>query len=123
MGSKILSVRSSQSKPKTKQSATFKAPTKKPQRATPATEKPVAAKPAKAQKGRKTAAAAPVAEKSSSAKRSKSVGARVDRDSKSKVESDATVYKEGATVCFVNGGDKSDETMWEKFCLGIVSVL
>ena len=64
-----------------------------------------------------------MAAKASSDRRSKSVGARVNSDSKSKGESETIVYKAGATVCFVNGGDKTDETMWDKFCLGVVSVL
>ena len=66
-----------------------------------------------------------MAEKTSSSKRSKSVGARINTDSKSKVESDLNliVHREGDTVCFVNGGDKTDETMWDKFCLGVVSML
>ena len=68
-------------------------------------------------------AAVPVTEKTSSSKRSKSAGARVNTDSKSRVESETIVYKEGVTVCFVNGGDKTDETVWEKFCLGVVSIL
>ena len=80
-----------------------------------APEKPAAAKkPAKERvpksAGRRSKSAAPTG-------RSAAASSSAQRDS------DSIIYKEGAFVCFVNGGDKEDDERWDRFCLGQVSIL
>ena len=111
--------------PSKEETKTTKATTKATSKAT--TKKSAAAtKPVKA-----AAAKSPVPAKSRAVKKSpikivKSAGRRSVSSSavnkiSSKSESDATIYKEGSYVCFVNGADKKDDAKWDKFCIGKVS--
>ena len=114
-------------KPDAEETKRQRSPSKSPVKAAAAKGKGVAKKPAagkkqaaegKAPRGKAAKAEPKESKTSSSARRSKSVGAA----NSSKVESDDKfIYAEGSYVTFINGKEKADETRHDRFCIGQVS--